>query len=192
MLSNERRDGAAFWRRFRGRRRSGEGQLLFLVAALAQARGGRRGGARAAPLAEGPGALHGARRAAGRARSDARETVDRRGAEAARHRRGLVLGAEGEVAGSRTRESTRRDATGRWRGWACRLRGQFLFLLHMLAHARERAEGGSRVAIIMNGSRLSPATRAAARARSAASGTAARAGPQACAPPTSTPSSGGR
>ena len=32
--------------------------------------------------------------------------------------------------------------------------GQLLFLLHMLAHAREPAEGGSRVAIIMNGSPL--------------------------------------
>ena len=32
--------------------------------------------------------------------------------------------------------------------------GQLLFLLHMLAHARSRAEGGSRIAIIMNGSPL--------------------------------------
>ena len=32
--------------------------------------------------------------------------------------------------------------------------GQLLFLLHMLAHARERGEGGSRVAVIMNGSPL--------------------------------------
>ena len=32
--------------------------------------------------------------------------------------------------------------------------GQLLFLQHMLAHAREPAEGGSRVAIIMNGSPL--------------------------------------
>ena len=32
--------------------------------------------------------------------------------------------------------------------------GQLLFLLHMLAHAREPAKGGSRVAIIMNGSPL--------------------------------------
>ena len=32
--------------------------------------------------------------------------------------------------------------------------GQLLFLLNMLAHARERAEGGSRIAIIMNGSPL--------------------------------------
>ena len=32
--------------------------------------------------------------------------------------------------------------------------GQLLFLLHMLAHMREPAEGGSRVAIIMNGSPL--------------------------------------
>ena len=32
--------------------------------------------------------------------------------------------------------------------------GQLLFLLHMLAHVRTRAEGGSRVAIIMNGSPL--------------------------------------
>ena len=32
--------------------------------------------------------------------------------------------------------------------------GQLLFLLHMLAHVRSRAEGGSRIAIIMNGSPL--------------------------------------
>ena len=32
--------------------------------------------------------------------------------------------------------------------------GRLLFLLHMLAHVRSRAEGGSRVAIIMNGSPL--------------------------------------
>ena len=32
--------------------------------------------------------------------------------------------------------------------------GQLLFLLHMLAHSKERAQGGSRVAIIMNGSPL--------------------------------------
>src|SRR5688572_20767945 len=32
--------------------------------------------------------------------------------------------------------------------------GQLLFLLHMLAHAKDRREGGSRIAIIMNGSPL--------------------------------------
>ena len=32
--------------------------------------------------------------------------------------------------------------------------GQLLFLLHMLAHSKERARGGSRIAIIMNGSPL--------------------------------------
>lgn len=32
--------------------------------------------------------------------------------------------------------------------------GQLLFLLHMLAHAKDTAEGGSRIAIIMNGSPL--------------------------------------
>ena len=32
--------------------------------------------------------------------------------------------------------------------------GQLLFLLHMLAHAKDPAEGGSRIAIIMNGSPL--------------------------------------
>jgi len=32
--------------------------------------------------------------------------------------------------------------------------GQLLFLLHMLAHAKDRKEGGSRIAIIMNGSPL--------------------------------------
>ena len=32
--------------------------------------------------------------------------------------------------------------------------GQLLFLLHMLTHSKERAQGGSRIAIIMNGSPL--------------------------------------
>src|SRR5207247_6639354 len=32
--------------------------------------------------------------------------------------------------------------------------GQLLFLLHMLAHAKDRKDGGSRIAIIMNGSPL--------------------------------------
>ena len=32
--------------------------------------------------------------------------------------------------------------------------GQLLFLLHMLAHIKDREEGGSRIAIIMNGSPL--------------------------------------
>ena len=30
--------------------------------------------------------------------------------------------------------------------------GQLLFLLHMLAHTKEPTDGGSRIAIIMNGS----------------------------------------
>jgi type I restriction enzyme M protein len=46
--------------------------------------------------------------------------------------------------------------------------GQLLFLLHMLAHAKDPNEGGSRIAIIMNGSPLFPATPGAARARSGA------------------------
>ncbi len=32
--------------------------------------------------------------------------------------------------------------------------GQILFLLHMLAHTKDPDEGGSRIAIIMNGSPL--------------------------------------
>ena len=48
--------------------------------------------------------------------------------------------------------------------------GQLLFLLHMLAHAKDRKDGGSRIAIIMNGEPfMMMAMRAAARARSAAS-----------------------
>jgi type I restriction-modification system DNA methylase subunit len=46
--------------------------------------------------------------------------------------------------------------------------GQLLFLQHMLAHMKPSAEGGSRVAIIMNGSPLFTATLGAARRRSAA------------------------
>jgi type I restriction enzyme M protein len=45
--------------------------------------------------------------------------------------------------------------------------GQLLFLLHMLAHAKEGKDGGSRIAIIMNGSPLLTEMPAAARARSA-------------------------
>ena len=48
-----------------------------------------------------------------------------------------------------------RGAAGRFAPGLPRISdGQLLFLLHMLAHARQRAEGGSRVAIIMNGSPL--------------------------------------
>ena len=48
-----------------------------------------------------------------------------------------------------------RGASGRFGPGLPRISdGQLLFLLHMLAHVRDRAEGGSRVAIIMNGSPL--------------------------------------
>jgi len=48
-----------------------------------------------------------------------------------------------------------RGASGRFAPGLPRISdGQLLFLLHMLAHAREPKEGGSRIAIIMNGSPL--------------------------------------
>jgi type I restriction enzyme M protein len=48
-----------------------------------------------------------------------------------------------------------RGAAGRFGSGLPRISdGQLLFLLHMLAHVREPGEGGSRVAIIMNGSPL--------------------------------------
>ena len=48
-----------------------------------------------------------------------------------------------------------RGATGRFAPGLPRISdGQLLFLLHMLAHAKEPAQGGSRIAIIMNGSPL--------------------------------------
>jgi len=51
-------------------------------------------------------------------------------------------------------EAARGDA-GRFAAGTPRISdGQLLFLQHMLAHMRDRAEGGSRVAIIMNGSPL--------------------------------------
>ena len=53
------------------------------------------------------------------------------------------------------RDEHDRGAAGRFGPGLPRISdGQLLFLLHMLAHARSRAEGGSRVAIIMNGSPL--------------------------------------
>ena len=53
------------------------------------------------------------------------------------------------------RDEHDRGAAGRFAPGLPRISdGQLLFLLHMLAHARERAEGGSRIAIIMNGSPL--------------------------------------
>ena len=53
------------------------------------------------------------------------------------------------------RDEHDRGAAGRFAPGLPRISdGQLLFLLHMLAHARGRAEGGSRVAIIMNGSPL--------------------------------------
>ncbi len=48
-----------------------------------------------------------------------------------------------------------RAATGRFAPGLPRISdGQLLFLLHMLAHAKDPKEGGSRIAIIMNGSPL--------------------------------------
>jgi len=48
-----------------------------------------------------------------------------------------------------------RGAAGRFQPGLPRISdGQLLFLLHMLAHAKDPAEGGSRIAIIMNGSPL--------------------------------------
>lgn len=48
-----------------------------------------------------------------------------------------------------------RGAAGRFSPGLPRISdGQLLFLLHMLAHAKDRKEGGSRIAIIMNGSPL--------------------------------------
>jgi type I restriction enzyme M protein len=48
-----------------------------------------------------------------------------------------------------------RGAAGRFGPGLSRISdGQLLFLLHMLAHAKEAKDGGSRIAIIMNGSPL--------------------------------------
>jgi type I restriction enzyme M protein len=48
-----------------------------------------------------------------------------------------------------------RGAAGRFEPGLPRISdGQLLFLLHMMAHAKDPAEGGSRIAIIMNGSPL--------------------------------------
>ena len=53
------------------------------------------------------------------------------------------------------RDEHDRGAAGRFGPGLPRISdGQLLFLLHMLAHVRSRDEGGSRVAIIMNGSPL--------------------------------------
>jgi type I restriction enzyme M protein len=53
------------------------------------------------------------------------------------------------------RAENERGATGRFGPGLPRISdGQLLFLLHMLAHAKEPKEGGSRIAIIMNGSPL--------------------------------------
>ena len=53
------------------------------------------------------------------------------------------------------RDEHDRGAAGRFGPGLPRISdGQLLFLLHMLAHVRSRAEGGSRIAIIMNGSPL--------------------------------------
>ena len=53
------------------------------------------------------------------------------------------------------RAERERGAAGRFSPGLPRISdGQLLFLLHMLAHAKEPKEGGSRIAIIMNGSPL--------------------------------------
>ena len=53
------------------------------------------------------------------------------------------------------RAEHRRGAAGRFAPGLPRISdGQLLFLIHMLAHAKEPQEGGSRIAIIMNGSPL--------------------------------------
>jgi type I restriction enzyme M protein len=53
------------------------------------------------------------------------------------------------------RDEHARGATGRFAPGLPRISdGQLLFLLHMLAHRKEPREGGSRIAIIMNGSPL--------------------------------------
>jgi type I restriction enzyme M protein len=53
------------------------------------------------------------------------------------------------------RDEHERGAAGRFAPGLPRISdGQLLFLLHMLAHIKEPAQGGSRVAIIMNGSPL--------------------------------------
>ena len=53
------------------------------------------------------------------------------------------------------RDEHDRGAAGRFGPGLPRISdGQFLFLLHMLAHAKDSAGGGSRIAIIMNGSPL--------------------------------------
>ncbi|MFQ5382726.1 MAG: class I SAM-dependent DNA methyltransferase, partial [Dehalococcoidia bacterium] len=53
------------------------------------------------------------------------------------------------------RSEHERGASGRFAPGLPRISdGQLLFLLHMLAHAKEPNEGGSRIAIIMNGSPL--------------------------------------
>ncbi len=53
------------------------------------------------------------------------------------------------------RDEHDRGATGRFEPGLPRISdGQLLFLLHMLAHAKDPAGGGSRIAIIMNGSPL--------------------------------------
>jgi type I restriction enzyme M protein len=53
------------------------------------------------------------------------------------------------------RAEHQRGAAGRFGPGLPRISdGQLLFLLHMLAHAKETKEGGSRIAIIMNGSPL--------------------------------------
>ena len=56
---------------------------------------------------------------------------------------------------SAVRAEHRRGTAGRFAPGLPRISdGQLLFLMHMLAHAKEPQEGGSRIAIIMNGSPL--------------------------------------
>src|SRR3990170_806354 len=62
----------------------------------------------------------------------------------------MLAGDESEI-----RAENERGAAGRFAPGLPRISdGQLLFLLHMLAHAKEPKEGGSRIAIIMNGSPL--------------------------------------
>ena len=69
--------------------------------------------------------------------------------------KGRVLAQDGKRDEDAVRGEHDRGAAGRFAPGLPRISdGQLLFLLHMLAHTKERAQSGSRVAIIMNGSPL--------------------------------------
>lgn len=86
--------------------------------------------------------------------------ADRSGAKAAPS---LALGP------LQVRAEHERGALGRFAPGLPRISdGQLLFLLHMLAHAKEPKEGGSRIAIIMNGSPLFHRRRGQRRERDSA------------------------